>query len=406
MTAGGEAGPIGSDDNVARHILRKPLLYVAAVSMAMAAFGAWHFGRAASPLEPAEILHRTAAHYRTLDSYEFEGLFVGRTAPHLGEQYLVSVAAAPHPPPTADGTRVIVPEASWETGHQYLRLDGTLSRYPAREFSDAITGTPVRRAFARRGFYDRIDLGVQTATRLDVQTLVVDGHPTPCQVIQVNYASSRERAQVGLVEFCIDLRRLLVLQERFNEPPRRWTFTVSSLSLNERPPAWAIERADHSVYTRLEWSGGPAPAFIVADLDNRPVRLSDLRGQVVVLVFWRASCRPCVEQLRAIDDFRRAPGTEAPVVISVTDDPPEVAREWLMRHELVGGRVVMDRGGHIRADYRCDELPPHSSIAVAKSGDLPVVVVIDRRGDVAHYSMGFASAKMLKTVLEQSLSAK
>jgi peroxiredoxin len=218
----------------------------------------------------------------------------------------------------------------------------------------------------------------------------------------VNYALSRERAQQGRVEFCIDLQRFLVLQERFNEPPHRWTFTVSSLSLNEPPPAWAIDRVDHSAYTRLEWSGGPAPAFSGTDLENRLVRLSDLRGRVVVVVFWRVSCRPCVEQLRAIDDLRSTLGANGPVFISLTDDEAEVARAWLTRHELVADRVLVDRDAHIRAEYRCDELPPHSALALAKSDDLPVVVVIDGAGDVVRYSMGFATATMVKTAVGQA----
>jgi cytochrome c biogenesis protein CcmG/thiol:disulfide interchange protein DsbE len=54
--------------------------------------------------------------------------------------------------------------------------------------------------------------------------------------------------------------------------------------------------------------GRPAPNFELVLVDGKHVRLSDLRGQVVVLNYWATWCVPCRTELPLLDSYYRLAG--------------------------------------------------------------------------------------------------
>jgi len=75
--------------------------------------------------------------------------------------------------------------------------------------------------------------------------------------------------------------------------------------------------------------GSRAPEFSLARLDGgEPVRLADLRGRVVLVNFWATWCKPCEEEMPAMQRLYEAlagPGFEL-LAISVDEDPALVER--------------------------------------------------------------------------------
>ena len=102
-----------------------------------------------------------------------------------------------------------------------------------------------------------------------------------------------------------------------------------------------------------EWVGRLAPNFALPQLDGRVVKLSALRGKVVLLNFWATWCAPCRLEMPWLADLSRhyrGRGLEVIGVAMDDDDREGIARFVRDRHIdypilLKDGAVASAYGG-------------------------------------------------------------
>lgn len=76
-----------------------------------------------------------------------------------------------------------------------------------------------------------------------------------------------------------------------------------------------------------------AAEFALANLEGEIVRLSDLRGQVVVLDFWATWCTPCLESFPTLHTLLEPyVGNGLALLLICLDRTEDPAREYLMEH--------------------------------------------------------------------------
>jgi thioredoxin-dependent peroxiredoxin len=81
--------------------------------------------------------------------------------------------------------------------------------------------------------------------------------------------------------------------------------------------------------------GTPAPDFELPDQDGNPVRLSDLRGQRVVLYFYPKADTPgCTTQACGIRDHRADYDAAGVTVLGVSPDPVEAIAKFHDKQDL------------------------------------------------------------------------
>ncbi len=114
--------------------------------------------------------------------------------------------------------------------------------------------------------------------------------------------------------------------------------------------------------------GQRAPDFVgtangqevrLTDLDGRPIRIDDYRGQPLWIVFWATWCPPCQQEtpdLRAAYEAHRADGL-ALLAISI-QEPDTTVRDYVTRYGLTYD-IGLDSTGAVLATYGVFGLPTH-----------------------------------------------
>ncbi len=137
----------------------------------------------------------------------------------------------------------------------------------------------------------------------------------------------------------------------------RWTpVGLAALLLLTLGAIWWFGRGDESVAERERRTGNvqgePAPDVTLTLLDGQPLRLADLRGNVVVLNFWASWCEPCRTEapiLQALSEEAAATGEETVVVgVGIRTDEDDAARRFVAETGLtypIGRDTVTEEPG-------------------------------------------------------------
>jgi cytochrome c biogenesis protein CcmG/thiol:disulfide interchange protein DsbE len=114
--------------------------------------------------------------------------------------------------------------------------------------------------------------------------------------------------------------------------------------------------------------GQPAPDFALRTPDGAVVKLSDLRGSVVLVNFWATWCRPCKQELpdiqHAYDEFH-ARGLE---VLEVDYQESAGDAAAFFKEHNITLPMVLDSEGGVYAQYRLQGLP--DSFFVTRDGTI------------------------------------
>lgn len=145
--------------------------------------------------------------------------------------------------------------------------------------------------------------------------------------------------------------------KRHSQPARR-AVAMSIMAAVLLTLVWLVVYAmeDKPDHTGDIAAGAIAPDFEATDTSGEKIRLSDYRGQVVLLNFWASWCKPCVRELPLFDEIRRSEADGIKVITVNAGESKGTVREFLSKLDL-SMPTIIDAAGKITDAYRIVGLP-------------------------------------------------
>lgn len=141
---------------------------------------------------------------------------------------------------------------------------------------------------------------------------------------------------------------------------------IAATRVRPEIPAARLNERGAVVTTPAPRENHPAPDFTLLDLAGAPVRLSDLRGQVVLINVWATWCPPCRAEMPMIQAAYTQYHEEGFTVLAVNQrEEPRTVAAYMTQSELTFP-ALLDRDGTVISAYQASVLP--SSFFIDKAG--------------------------------------
>ncbi len=132
----------------------------------------------------------------------------------------------------------------------------------------------------------------------------------------------------------------------------------------EAPSPWGID----------ELVGKKAPDFTLKNLNDKPVSLSSLKGNAVLISFWATWCPPCRDEMPSLNRLYRDKRDKGLVVVAISTDRGVSPVKDFLRKTPVDFPVLMDSGNRVTRQF--------------KVFSLPTTFLLDRNGAIVEKYLG------------------
>ncbi|WP_397363741.1 peroxiredoxin family protein [Olleya sp. R77988] len=152
-----------------------------------------------------------------------------------------------------------------------------------------------------------------------------------------------------------------------------------------------VKASDNSITKNPEeefTKGEKAIDFIATDLDGNTYKLSDLKGQVVVLNFWFTKCGPCIQEMPELNTLTEDFKDKDVKFLAITFNQKDLVEQFL-------------------EDTKFDfTIIPNANDIISLYGvnSFPTSIVIDKDGNIATKEVGLMTN--IKTILTNAINAE
>ena len=128
---------------------------------------------------------------------------------------------------------------------------------------------------------------------------------------------------------------------------------------------------------------GKAPNFTLKSNTGKNVKLSELRGQVILLNFWASWCGPCRQEMPLLEKLHKRYSTLGFTVLGVNVEEDPRKAKTLLKDISVSFPILFDTSNKVSKQYKVSAMP--STVMIDRDGNMRYLHKGYKPGDEAQY---------------------
>lgn len=120
---------------------------------------------------------------------------------------------------------------------------------------------------------------------------------------------------------------------------------------------------------------GPAPDFTLKSNSGKNLRLSEQRGEVILINFWASWCGPCRQEMPVLEDIQQKYSKLGFNVFGVNVDKDPAKADKILKDIAVNFPILYDPDGDVSKLFNVDAMP--------------TTVIVDRNGNMRFHHRGY-----------------
>jgi peroxiredoxin len=128
---------------------------------------------------------------------------------------------------------------------------------------------------------------------------------------------------------------------------------------------------------------GKAPNFTLKSNTGKNIKLSELRGQVVLLNFWASWCGPCRQEMPLLEKLQQRYSSLGFTVLGVNVEEDSSIAKTLLKDIPVSFPILFDTQNAVSKQYQVSAMP--STVMIDRNGNMRYLHKGYKPGDEAQY---------------------
>ena len=128
---------------------------------------------------------------------------------------------------------------------------------------------------------------------------------------------------------------------------------------------------------------GKAPNFTLKSNTGKNIKLSELRGQVVLLNFWASWCGPCRQEMPLLEKLQQRYSALGFTVLGVNVEEDSSKAKTLLKDIRVSFPILYDTQNTVSKQYKVSAMP--STVMIDRDGNMRYLHKGYKPGDEAQY---------------------